>query len=938
MKRSFLNITAVIGLLVFPSMREIQAQFLPFGRNKISYAQFHWRVLKTEHFDVYYYPEMLDLAQRGATFAEEAYGDLREKFNFSINHRIPLILYSSPIHFQQTNVSPGFIPEGVGGFFEFLKGRVVIPSNGSLANFRHVIRHELVHVFMHNRVERVIVDYGIPGDRYPPLWFVEGLAEFFSTEWDSQAEMVLRDAVLNGYFTPISRIGAIAGTFLMYKEGQAALMFMAEKYGHESIRLLLENLWKGKTFNDVMKATIGKTFREFDVEWEYYLKKKYYPLLADYREPGDVSIPVVTNGFNSKPTFYQRGDSTYVVYIGNLTGYTSIYMKSLRGGKPVRLIQGEKTDEFEAFHIFQSRMSIYGDSVLVFVTKSGASDVLHLYDLPNRKHLRNLRFKDLVMLGSPSWSPDGTRIVFSAINKAGWNDLYIVNVRTEELRKITNDIYDDRDPAWSPDGSWIVFTSDRGSAGTHGVYNLYGYDLSTRLVYAVTDENTSYYSPAWSADGKTLACTNDRDGTQNIFFFRFDNNRRPVELRRVTRLTTAAFDPVFTAKGSVLFSVFDHFQFQIRGINEVLEAYDSLEVIPFAAPHRPLTAWDVPPYGVQSASSDMPYKRRYQLDLAQSQISTDPVFGTIGGAALSMSDVLGNDQYYFLLYNTAQTADEILSSFSIAVSRISLNTRTPYAYGVYHYSGRRYDLTDPDVYFYERAFGGYFALSYPLSKFYRIEASVKLGNSDKSAIFDVRERKAVLLTNSVSFVKDNALYYWTGPIDGNRFNITLSYTTDIQYSNVNYYSVLLDYRRYFRIDQRTAFASRIELLYNHGEEARRYFLGGSWDLRGWPFWSIRGTKVWLTSHELRFPLLDNIGLNFPFGNVSLGLIRGALFFDAGNAWDAEYPGTRGSIGFGFRFNLLGVLVLRYDLGKRIENNFTSLQSGLFQQFFFGWDF
>jgi hypothetical protein len=37
-------------------------------------------------------------------------------------------------------------------------------------------------------------------------------------------------------------------------------------------------------------------------------------------------------------------------------------------------------------------------------------------------------------------------------------------------------------------------------------------------------------------------------------------------------------------------------------------------------------------------------------------------------------------------------------------------------------------------------------------------------------------------------------------------------------------------------------------------------------------------------------------------------------------------------------NLGGVLVLRYDIGKRIENNFTSLQGGLFTQFFFGWDF
>ena len=115
-------------------------------------------------------------------------------------------------------------------------------------------------------------------------------------------------------------------------------------------------------------------------------------------------------------------------------------------------------------------------------------------------------------------------------------------------------------------------------------------------------------------------------------------------------------------------------------------------------------------------------------------------------------------------------------------------------------------------------------------------------------------------------------------------------------------------------------------------------MGGSWDLRGYPRWSLRGKKLWLTSGELRFPFIDQLGIKFPFASIGLGSLRGALFFDAGSTWDKKYVETLGSIGFGFRWNLGGILVLRYDIGKRIENNFTRLQSGLFQQFFFGWDF
>jgi hypothetical protein len=42
---------------------EVDAQFFSFGRNKVQYTQFDWHVLKTEHFDVYYYPEMEELVR-----------------------------------------------------------------------------------------------------------------------------------------------------------------------------------------------------------------------------------------------------------------------------------------------------------------------------------------------------------------------------------------------------------------------------------------------------------------------------------------------------------------------------------------------------------------------------------------------------------------------------------------------------------------------------------------------------------------------------------------------------------------------------------------------------------------------------------------------------------------------------------------------------------
>ena len=307
----------------------LHAQFYYFGRNKVQYTDFEWQVLRTEHFDIYYYPEMKNLAEQGAFFAEESYKLLQSRFNHSVNSRIPLILYSSHLHFEQTNTSPGFIPEGVGGFFEFLKGRVVIPADGSLSRFRHVIRHELVHVFMNSKLNRVHFDHRQAQDRTTPLWFTEGLAEAWSTEWDDQAEMVIRDAVLNNYLVPLADMDQIYGTFLMYKEGQNVLRFIEERYGEEKVLLIMENFWRASSFSEVIRATIGKSYKELDEDWIYYLKKKYYPVLSSSDEVSRVTKTVVKNGFNNKPVFFNNNGRREVYFIGNYTGYTSIYKADL---------------------------------------------------------------------------------------------------------------------------------------------------------------------------------------------------------------------------------------------------------------------------------------------------------------------------------------------------------------------------------------------------------------------------------------------------------------------------------------------------------------------------------------------------------------------------------------------------------------------------------
>src|SRR5207253_11084251 len=112
----------LVGLLAItfgtsaPSLAH--AQSFAFGKNKVHYNTFQWQTLRGDHVEIFYYPQEEPLARAALSIAEDSYQDLKGKFQHELTKPIPLIVYSSHQHFEQTNVSPGFLPEGVQGFTE----------------------------------------------------------------------------------------------------------------------------------------------------------------------------------------------------------------------------------------------------------------------------------------------------------------------------------------------------------------------------------------------------------------------------------------------------------------------------------------------------------------------------------------------------------------------------------------------------------------------------------------------------------------------------------------------------------------------------------------------------------------------------------------------------------------------------------------------------
>jgi len=117
-----------------------------FGKSVVRNEKFSWRVLATEHFDIYYYEEEDFLLDWAAELAEDAYDKVSDNLGFDLSKRVPVVVFMSARHFEQNNIST-VSGEAVGGFAEPLKGRLVMPYNGSQRQFDETMTHEMTHIF-----------------------------------------------------------------------------------------------------------------------------------------------------------------------------------------------------------------------------------------------------------------------------------------------------------------------------------------------------------------------------------------------------------------------------------------------------------------------------------------------------------------------------------------------------------------------------------------------------------------------------------------------------------------------------------------------------------------------------------------------------------------------------------------------------------------------
>src|SRR5881628_690682 len=228
------RVTLLLGALCLFAT-STHAQY--FGRNSVQYETFHFKILKTQHFDIFYYPKEAPAAAEAARMAERWYTRISQVLRHQLNGRQPLILYSDHPDFEQTNVLGEAPGEGTGGVTESLKRRIILPMGASMAETDHVIGHELTHAFQYD-ITGVGRGSSAGGLNRVPLWFIEGMAEYVSLgNVDPNTTMWMRDAVRTGKLPNFRDLEN--PRYFPYRWGQSFWSYLGGTYGDDIVGALL---------------------------------------------------------------------------------------------------------------------------------------------------------------------------------------------------------------------------------------------------------------------------------------------------------------------------------------------------------------------------------------------------------------------------------------------------------------------------------------------------------------------------------------------------------------------------------------------------------------------------------------------------------------------------------------------------------------------------
>ena len=563
-------LVSVILIVLAPGAAHAQY----FGRNKVHYDRLDFRLLQTDHFDIYYYAEEEAATRHAARMAERWYARFSRVLGHTFDRRQPLILYSSHPHFAQTNLTAGSPGEGTGGFTERNKSRIAMPFAPGLGETDHVLGHEIAHAFQIDIAKSVKQNaFTLPG------WFIEGMAEYLSLGAENAHTLMwVRDAARHDNLPTLAQLQD--PRYFPYRYGHALWSFLAEGYGDGIIGRVLRSKARGGVIGRLEEIT-GLSADEITRNWHRSIEvaevsAERQMLAASADERGRMQLGPALTPDGRRLMFLSERDRLSI----------DLFMADAATGRVERKIVSTAANRhFDSLQYIDSSGSWDASGKrFAFAALSGGDPVLVIVDIEDASRQREIPMRGVREIFNPSWSPDGTRIIVSGL-KGGLSDLFVYSFESNTVTQLTADAFADMQPAWSPDGRTIAFATDRFTTRLEnlqfGPLRVGLLDLASGIVRPLNasahpadlwSSRAKQINPQWAPDGGAVYFVSDRDGTSNVLRFDLASG----EVRQVTDVdggvsgVTAASPALAVAAkaGTIAYSVYENGRYAIRVVRD----------------------------------------------------------------------------------------------------------------------------------------------------------------------------------------------------------------------------------------------------------------------------------------------------------------------------------------------------------------------------------
>ena len=936
--------SAAIILAVLATLSSTDARAQYFGRNKVHYDRLDFRLLQSEHFDIYYYAEEEAATVYAARMAERWYSRLSRVLDHTFSTRQPLILYASHSHFAQTNLTGGFVGEGVGGFTERTKSRIAMPFTPGLGETDHVLGHEIAHAFQIDIARSVKQDaFALPG------WFIEGMAEYLSLgPANTHTSMWVRDAARHDRLPTLKQLSD--PRYFPYRYGHALWSHLAARFGDEVLGRALRS--RGRDAIKRLELETGESAQQIAIAWHESIDAFRVQAAEPRTQPRTLGV-ARNERMQLGPALSPDGQR--VMFLSERDRLSvDLFLTDTAANTAGRKIVSTAADpHFDSLQYIASSgaWDPTGERFAMAAMRGGGA-VLVLVDVA-RGGREEIPLAGVSQVFNPSWSPDGSQIVVSGL-KSGLSDLFVYAVATKALRQLTADPYADIQPAWSPDGATIAFATDRFTSlledlrfgplriallniASGRIDPLPSDDAGTAAAAADKEIN-----PQWSPAGEAVFYISDREHASNVY-------RRTLATGELIRVTsedagvtgitpTSPALAVAARSGTLAFTAFVNGTYRIRLLEGCGECAPTDAAPVQAAGHDadgPSAVAAVlrdPVSGLADADTftRKPYDDRLRLEtVAQPFIGggTGNAFGGLVRASLGVTfgDLLRDRQLQTFL-RVGTDIDDFAAQFAYTTRRGRWNWGVTAGYvpsrfyGAHRALDRGVDAITRETTSlrYEHQWVSLVG-RYHLNAVQRVEMGVGLRRTgfEWQTATRITDRAGDLVNQTfvetpggpalyqaeaqVAFVHDTAVSGPVGPVLGQR----LRFEVEPAFGRVSFADVRVDARRYWMPVRPLTVAARVEHVGRYGSGAADprltplvvglHTLVRGYDLRTFAadacgrtattcsvLDELAGSRLALLNLEVRAPLFGVLTGELEYGNrVPIELIA---FADAGMLW------------------------------------------------------